>query len=328
MKLKVKIVLAALCCAACAGLSANVSPNDWDWEFSEGDAGDVWGNAAHASDTYIVANELESVFRRQIDIRNDPSEVGVWIRGETGKMKIDGYGYDYNQTDSGYDWKHETDDDYYFAGFAITHSINLCDTGIIGHTNSTGYNLYGSWLDKENKAYVDLVIKYGTLSKKYAGEDIYGLMASGDYNKDVFSVSAKYGRRYEKNDFYYEPFVGLTWGRVGSADFRDARGFDIHSDSVTSKIASLGVQAGKKVGKHDIYYRMNLVHDFDGEMHARIPGTDIEVKNDMGGTWLKCALGTSSKIGKHSSYHIELGKDFGNKVKKTWSISAGYNHSF
>lgn len=292
-------------------------------------AGDVLDKQLPSNEPYINTNELDNVFKRVMDIRNDPSEVGVWIRGETGKMKIEGYGYDYNLTSGGHDWKHENNAGILFGGFGITHSVNKCDTGIIGDTKSTGYNLYGSWLGKDNNDYVDVILKYGKMDKTYAGIDINNIFAAGNYSKDVLSIAAKYGRRYEmRNDWYYEPFAGLTWGKISDVDFKDARGFNIHGDSVTSKIANLGMQVGKKMDKRDFYYRMNLVHDFDGKMHVNVPGTTTNAYTDMGGTWLKCAIGTSAKVGKNNSYYIDLEKDFGSKVEKPWSISAGYRHTW
>lgn len=292
-------------------------------------AGDVLDKQLPSNEPYINTNELDNVFKRVMDIRNDTSEVGVWIRGETGKMKIEGYGYDYNLTSGGHDWKHENNAGILFGGFGITHSVNKCDTGIIGDTKSTGYNLYGSWLGKDNNDYVDVILKYGKMDKTYAGLDINNIFAAGSYSKDVLSIAAKYGRRYEmRNDWYYEPFAGLTWGKISDVDFKDARGFNIHGDSVTSKIANLGMQVGKKMDKRDFYYRMNLVHDFDGKMHVNVPGTTTNAYTDMGGTWLKCAIGTSAKVGKNNSYYIDLEKDFGSKVEKPWSISAGYRHTW
>lgn len=292
-------------------------------------AGDILDQQLPANEPYINTNELDSVFKRLMDIRNDPSEVGVWIRGETGEMKIDGYGYDYNMSSGGHDWKHESDAAIMFGGFGITHSVNKCDTGIIGDAKSTGYNLYGSWLGKDNNDYIDVILKYGKMDKTYAGLDINNVFAAGSYSKDVLSIAAKYGRRYEmRNDWYYEPFAGLTWGKISDVDFKDARGFNIHGDSVTSKIANLGMQVGKKMDKRDFYYRMNLVHDFDGKMHVNVPGTTTNAYTDMGGTWLKCAIGTSAKVGKNNSYYIDLEKDFASKVEKPWSISAGYRHTW
>lgn len=298
------------------------------WEANE--TGNILDKTLPKNEPYIVANEIDNTFKRLMDIRNDPSEVGVWIRGEAGEMKIDGYGFDYNLMSGGHDWQHESNAAYMFGGFAVSHSVNKCDTGIIGDTKGSSYSLYGSWLGKDNNDYLDLIIKYGNIDKNYTGLDINNVLASGSYSKDVFSIAAKYGRRYEmQSNWYYEPFAGLTWGRISDVDFKDSRGFNIHGDSITSKIGSLGIQVGKKVDiKRDFYYRMNLMHDFGGKMHVNVPGTTTAAYTDMGGTWLKFAIGTSAKMDKNNSYYIDLEKDFGNNVEKPWAISAGYRYTW
>ena len=280
----------------------------------------------------LNATELDNTLKRINDIRTDPSEVGAWIRGESGKMKIRSYSYKYNLTSGGYDWDFESDAAKMFLGFGISYAKNDCDTGMIGDTKSMGYNLYGSWLGKDNKDYVDVILKYGKLDKKYAGLDDNNVFVRGDYDKNLFSIAAKYGRRIEREDgWYYEPSVGLTWGRIGSADFTDSQGIHIHADSSTSKMASLGMQVGKNVQGTEFYGLLQVRHDFDGKMHVSVPGSDLpgsSVYDDMGGTWYKVGIGAARKINKNNSFYLDLEKDFGNKVKKPYSIGAGYRYTW
>ena len=280
----------------------------------------------------LNATELDNTLKRINDIRTDPSEVGAWIRGESGKMKIRSYSYKYNLTSGGYDWDFESDAAKMFLGFGISYAKNDCDTGMIGDTKSMGYNLYGSWLGKDNKDYVDVILKYGKLDKKYAGLDDNNVFVRGDYDKNLFSIAAKYGRRIEREDgWYYEPSVGLTWGRIGSADFTDSQGIHIHADSSTSKMASLGMQVGKNVQGTEFYGLVQVRHDFDGKMHVSVPGSDLpgsSVYDDMGGTWYKVGIGAARKINKNNSFYLDLEKDFGNKVKKPYSIGAGYRYTW
>ena len=280
----------------------------------------------------LHATELDNTLKRINDIRTDPSEVGVWLRGENGKMKIRSYGYKYNLMSGGYDWKYESDAAKMFLGFGISYAKNNCDTGIIGDTKSMGYNLYGSWLGRENNDYVDVIVKYGTLDKKYAGLDDNNVFVTGDYDKKLFSVAAKYGRRITRDDgWYYEPSVGLTWGRIGSADFTDSQGINIHADSSTSKMATLGMQVGKNIQGTEFYGLFQVRHDFDGKMHVSVPGSDLpgsSVYDDMGGTWYKVGIGAARKINKNNSFYMDIEKDFGNKVKKPYAIGAGYRYTF
>lgn len=280
----------------------------------------------------LNATELDNTLKRINDIRTDPSEVGAWLRGENGKMKIRSYGYKYNLMSGGYDWKYESDAAKMFLGFGISYAKNNCDTGIIGDTKSMGYNLYGSWLGRENNDYVDVIVKYGTLDKKYAGLDDNNVFVTGDYDKKLFSVAAKYGRRITRDDgWYYEPSVGLTWGRIGSADFTDSQGINIHADSSTSKMATLGMQVGKNIQGTEFYGLFQVRHDFDGKMHVSVPGSDLpgsSVYDDMGGTWYKVGIGAARKINKNNSFYMDIEKDFGNKVKKPYAIGAGYRYTF
>ena len=276
--------------------------------------------------------DLDNTLKRINDIRTDPSEVGAWLRGENGKMKIRSYGYKYNLMSGGYDWKYESDAAKMFLGFGISYAKNNCDTGIIGDTKSMGYNLYGSWLGRENNDYVDVIVKYGTLDKKYAGLDDNNVFVTGDYDKKLFSVAAKYGRRITRDDgWYYEPSVGLTWGRIGSADFTDSQGIKIHADSSTTKMATLGMQVGKNIQGTEFYGLFQVRHDFDGKMHVSVPGSDLpgsSVYDDMGGTWYKVGIGAARKINKNNSFYMDIEKDFGNKVKKPYAIGAGYRYTF
>ena len=280
----------------------------------------------------LNATELDNTLKRINDIRTDPSEVGAWLRGENGKMKIRSYGYKYNLMSGGYDWKYESDAAKMFLGFGISYAKNNCDTGIIGDTKSMGYNLYGSWLGRENNDYLDVIVKYGTLDKKYAGLDDNNVFVTGDYDKKLFSVAAKYGRRITRDDgWYYEPSVGLTWGRIGSADFTDSQGINIHADSSTSKMATLGMQVGKNIQGTEFYGLFQVRHDFDGKMHVSVPGSDLpgsSVYDDMGGTWYKVGIGAARKINKNNSFYMDIEKDFGNKVKKPYAIGAGYRYTF
>ena len=286
----------------------------------------------HGEGFTINASEIDNTLKRINDIRTDPSEVGAWIRGESGKMKIRSYSYKYNLTSGGYDWDFDSNAAKMFLGFGISYAKNDCDTGMIGDTKSMGYNLYGSWLGKENKDYIDVILKYGKLDKKYAGLDDNNVFVRGDYDKNLFSIAAKYGRRIEREDgWYYEPSVGLTWGRIGSADFTDSQGIHIHADSSTSKMASLGMQVGKNVQGTEFYGLVQVRHDFDGKMHVSVPGSDLpgsSVYDDMGGTWYKVGIGAARKINKNNSFYLDLEKDFGNKVKKPYSIGAGYRYTW
>ncbi len=275
----------------------------------------------------ILVEDLDPIFKRFNDLRTDPSEVGVWVRGEAGETKIRNLGYDQNIISGGYDWEYKNNAGILFTGIGFTYSTNECDDKAVGDTKGYGFNAYGSWYGKDNNDYVDLIVKYGKLDKEYAGYDELGYFVSGDYDKDLFTIAAKYGRRIFKDDWYYEPSVGFTWGRVGSANFIDNLGTHIHADSSYSTIASLGVQVGKNIKGIEYYGKAELMHDFDGKIHVSAPGIN-DAYDDMGGTWLKCAIGASRKIDENNSFYLEVERDFGNKVEKPYGLSLGYRFTW
>ncbi len=280
--------------------------------------------------TDIIQIDTDNTFKRmnelRRDIRTDPSEVGVWMRGETGQTKIGTYSYDYNLMSGGYDWHKENEAGILFTGVGFSYAINDCDDAVVGDTKSYGVNLYGSWYGKAKNEYVDLVLRYGQLDKEYAGLDRNGVFVSGEYDKDMFSVAAKYGRRIYKDDWYWEPSVGFTWGKVGSADFVDNLGTNIHADSTNSMIASLGMQVGKNIKGIEYYCKAEVMHDFDGNIRVTAPG--LLAEDDMGGTWLKCAIGASRKVSENNSFYLEVERDFGNKVEKPYGLSLGYRFTW
>ena len=271
-------------------------------------------------------NTNNSVKAQRRDIRTDPGEVGVWMRGETGETKIGTYSYNYHLMSGGYDWHKENDARILFTGIGFSYGINDCDDAVIGDSKSYGVSLYSSWYGKEKNEYVDLILKYGKLDKEYAGLDRNGVFVSGEYDKDMFSIATKYGRRIYKDDWYWEPSVGFTWGKVGSADFVDNLGTNIHADSTNSMIASLGMQVGKNIKGIEYYCKAEVMHDFDGEVSVSAPG--LLAEDDMGGTWLKCAIGASRKVSENNSFYLEVERDFGNKVEKPYGLSLGYRFTW
>ena len=296
------------------------------WEEAEDNRTGKQESQKEAIEHSILVEDVEPIFKRFNDLRTDPSEIGVWVRGETGETKIRNLSYDHNIMSGGYDWDYKNDAGVLFAGVGFTYSTNECDDKAIGDTKGYGFNAYGSWLGKKNNDYVDLVVKYGKLDKSYAGYDENNIFVAGEYDKDLFTIAAKYGRRIFKDDWYYEPSVGLTWGRVGSADFTDNHGTRIHADNSYSNIASLGIQVGKNIKGIEYYGKAEVMHDFDGKIHVSAPGRSVE--DDMGGTWVKCAIGASRKIDENNSFYLEVERDFGNKVEKPYGFSAGYRFTW
>lgn len=273
-------------------------------------------------DYQLLVDITHNEDRRLTGLRTDPSEVGLWLRGEAGKSRIRNFNYNYSIAAGGYDWKNSNERYNMFYGVSLSYAKNNCDDGYIGDGKGFSYGLYGTLMTKRHNAYVDVIAKFGKINKDfnyYNGE-------TGDYSKKSYVLSVKYGKRIQINDcWYYEPSVGYTHAHLSAVDYKEPYR-DIHGDAITSKLGSLGIQFGKNVKGTDYYTKLTLLHDFDGMIKVHDAYSTEE--DDMGGTWTKLAIGASRKVGKNNSFFIDLEKEFGSKVEKSYAVSLGYRHTF
>lgn len=275
-------------------------------------------------DYQLLMDTVDAEEKRLSSLRTDPSEVGVWLRGQAGKSKIRDYKYNYTVSAAGYDWKTSNDKYNVFYGLTFSYAKNICDDGYIGDGKGINYGLYGSVLTKKHNAFVDVIAKFGKLEKEFNKGGTHG---QGDYDKNSYVFSVKYGKRIQVNNgWYYEPSLGYTHGHLSAIDYKGYFDSDIHNDSINSKLGNLSVQVGKNVKGTDYYTRVTLLHDFDGVIKAS-NGYSTE-RDDMGGTWTKFIVGASRKVGKNNSFFMDVEKDFGSKVKKPYAVSLGYRHTF
>lgn len=276
------------------------------------------------TDCMLIFDATDNEEKRLSSLRTDPSEVGLWLRGQAGKSKIRDYKYNYTVSAGGYDWKKNSDKYNVFYGLTVSYAKNNCDDGYIGDSKGINYGLYGSVLTKKHNAFVDVVAKFGKLKKEF---DKGYTSGQGDYDKNSYVVSVKYGKRIQVNNgWYYEPSVGYAHGHLSAVDYKGYFNSNIHNDSINSKLGNLSVQVGKNVKGTDYYTRVTLLHDFDGVIKAS-DGYFTE-RDDMGGTWTKLVIGASRKVGKNNSFFMDVEKDFGSKVKKPYAVSLGYRHTF
>lgn len=281
----------------------------------------------------IIQNDIIPVERRLNALRTDPSEAGVWARGGAGNSKIREYEYDFSIASTGYDIHKENEARHLFLGLGVSYSKNKCDDRFLGEAKNLGFNIYGSWLGKENKDYVDVIFKYGKLDKDYAVENYdrttyINYEETKNYKKSVMNFAVKYGRRYEKEDgWYYEPSVGLSYGHVGSKNYTVDYDRSVYAEAIKSTIGSLGIQVGKNIQGIEYFGRFEVNHDFDG-MITLIDTYGYKTEEDMGGTWYRVAIGASKKINNNSSFYLDVEKDFGNKVKKPYAVCAGYRYTW
>ena len=206
-----------------------------------------------------------------------------------------------------------------------------------GEIDRFGLWLYSTWLGEKGH-YTDYVLKWGRMSNEF---DIYGMSTgeriTGDYDNNVFSASAEYGRKIELGKgWFFEPQAQVQFARITDADYVTSQGTRVEVDGVNSLIARAGFRLGREFGgknQGSVYVKADVLHEFlgDQDVHALDGTTDSRwytVGYDNDGTWYDVGLGLSCRTGKNSFVFLDLEHSFGNDNDDSYQISAGVQWSF
>ena len=206
-----------------------------------------------------------------------------------------------------------------------------------GEIDRFGLWLYSTWLGEKGH-YTDYVLKWGRMSNEF---DIYAMTTgeriTGDYDNNVFSASAEYGRRIELGKgWFFEPQAQVQFARITEADYVTSQGTRVEADGINSLIARAGFRLGREFGgntKGSVYIKADVLHEFlgDQDIHALDSTTEgrwqtVGYEND--GTWYDVGLGLSCMTGKNSFVFLDLEHSFGNDNDDSYQISAGVQWSF
>lgn len=273
--------------------------------------------------------ENNDMNKRLGELRNSKGEHGVWarmVRGESeyGAQSIKNV---YNTYQLGYDEKLSTND-HWTVGAAISYTDGQSsfDNGS-GENTSKGLSFYGSYLG-DNGEFVDLIAKYARLDNEF---DVAGGVGSGDYSTNGYSFSAEYGKRTQlANDFYIEPQVELTYGRVADVDFVTKNGAKVSQDSMDSLVGRVGLAAGKNIKNGNVYVRASYLYDFDGETNVTFSnaGASESFSEDLGGGWFEFGIGTNINLSDGTYLYFDVEKTTGGEVDTNWQWNAGVRYSF
>lgn len=205
-----------------------------------------------------------------------------------------------------------------------------------GEIDRFGLWLYSTWLGEKGH-YTDYVLKWGRMSNEF---DIYGMSTgeriTGDYDNNVFSASAEYGRKIELGKgWFFEPQAQVQFAVITGADYVTSQGTQVDVDGINSLIGRAGFRLGKEFGglnKGQFYIKADVLHEFlgDQDIHALDATTDGKwyyagYEND--GTWYDVGLGVSCKAGKNSYLFLDLEHSFGNDNDDSYQVSAGVQWS-
>lgn len=303
------------------------------------DGGETILNMSRAN--YSNAIYMDRLNKRLGEARyiNSEEDEGMWVRIRHDRIgKDDAYRSQNTMYELGYDQKQECDNGERRVGMAIDYMHG--DTGYNdiagkGEIDRYGLWLYDTWMGDKGH-YADYVAKWGHLSNDF---EIYNSRGevTGDYNNNVFSVSAEYGRKKDiGNDWYFEPQIQAQLARVTGADYTTNQGTKVSVDGINSLIGRAGFRLGKDFGEEKqstVYIKADVLHEFLGDQDIRAldsttNGNWQTVSYENEGTWYDVGFGFATQMSKNSYAFMDFEKSFGNDNDETYQINVGMQWSF
>ena len=286
---------------------------------------------------YSNAVYMDRLNKRMGEARFLEGDDGLWVRLRHDRIgKSDAFRSKNTMFEIGYDWKDEAQKDgTHYRGFAFDYMRGTADyTNVLGEgdVRRAGLWYHDTWMGGKGH-YTDYVMKYGRLSNDF---DIYGRPTgekiSGDYDNDVWSVSAEYGRKKDLgNDWYIEPQAQLQYAYVTDASYTTSQGTKVSLDSIDSLIGRAGFRLGRDTDEaNTVYFKADILHEFLGGQSIRAmdsTGT-LSTTYENEGTWYDVGFGFSHRMSKDKYMFLDVEKLFGNDNEDTYQVNIGLNMAF
>ena len=286
---------------------------------------------------YSNAVYMDRLNKRMGEARYIDGDDGLWVRMRHDRIgKEDAFRSMNTMFEIGYDWKDNAQKDgTHYRGVAFDYMRGTADyTNVLGEgdVRRAGLWYHDTWMGDKGH-YTDYVVKYGRLSNDF---DIYGRTTgekiSGDYDNDVWSVSAEYGRKKDiGNDWYFEPQVQAQYAYVTSADYTTSQGTKVSLDSIDSLIGRAGFRLGRDTDEaNTVYFKADILHEFLGGQSIRAmdsTGT-LSTTYENEGTWYDVGFGFSHRMSKDKYMFLDVEKLFGNDNEDTYQVNIGLNMAF
>lgn len=281
--------------------------------------------------------ENNDLLRRMGDLRGSSDEAGAWVRMYGGENKVSrgqSTNMTYKAVQGGYDKATTLKNGRLFTGFAVSHlDGDASGSGIDGDINSTMFGLYGSYAGNRGH-FADLIVKYGRVNSDF-NTDKNGNSYDSDYGSNGFSITTEYGYRQNLKDaFYIEPQAELTYSHIGSSDYtmslNGKEGAAVYNDAFKSLIGRVGFTLGRQQEAGNIYAKLSLAHEFQGDIATQASYGDVTRNYTTGGsdTWIEYGIGFNNQLSKGTNLYGEIERTTGSIVKTKWRANLGLRYSF
>ena len=209
-------------------------------------------------------NSIDTLQQRLGEVKLG-AENGIWVRTFGGESAGAAFKNKYHTYQIGYDI---TTDDSWILGLAYEYMKGNVSYDSGNGDNSLGaVSLYGTKLNKDGSS-LDIVAKRGHI---HGDVDAYGRRSdSMDYKTDATSLSVEYGKRIAcSSDWYVEPQVQMTYGRINGYDYVSDKGIRTAYDDMDSLIGRIGFAVGKQYQSGTLYFKASALHEFCGSQYCQ-----------------------------------------------------------
>ncbi|WP_258551597.1 autotransporter outer membrane beta-barrel domain-containing protein [Neisseria lactamica] len=291
----------------------------------------------------------ETLVQRMGEIHADgtPQEDNnVWIKRVGGKFagsrsdyRVGGYSNRYwgfaggfNRTGFGDKWIH-------YKGLMLRHlqsSYTPEDYAGIGKIYGRTAGVYSTWLNRESRAYYDLVANIARYKGSYGLTNYAGKRVESDEARlNAYMLSAETGRRMEKQDggktYWWQPEGQLSYWFTRGYGFSLSNGLSAETDNFRSLMGRFGFRAGVDGldgGRLNIYGKLMYKREFIGTIRHRFNGSAVEEFKHRGG-WLEYGLGVVRRNAENGrQLYFEAQRSSMHTMRQNWQVNMGVRSMF
>ena len=291
----------------------------------------------------------ETLVQRMGEIHADETpqeDNNVWIKRVGGKFagsrsdyRVGGYGNRYwgfaggfNRTGFGDKWIH-------YKGLMLRHlqsSYTPEDYAGSGKIYGRTAGVYSTWLNRESRAYYDLVANIARYKGSYGLTNYAGKRVESDEVRlNAYMLSAETGRRMEKQDggktYWWQPEAQLSYWFTRGYGFSLSNGLSAETDNFRSLMGRFGFRAGVDGldgGRLNIYGKLMYKREFIGTIRHRFNGSAVEEFKHRGG-WLEYGLGVVRRNAENGrQLYFEAQRSSMHTMRQNWQVNMGVRSMF
>ena len=285
-----------------------------------------------------MRDNMTTMTQRLGDI-HEGTEDGIWARTYGGKANYD---KDLTKTKENFWGVQMGADKKQASGWHTGVSFDYKDGNATYELGGKGdpklytLGIYGTKV-KDNGEYIDVVAKAGRGQNDYTVYNDMGHKLKGDYKANAMGLSVEYGKRIEKDNMYLTPQIQLSYMKLQGtdydaiSDYAGGKKMHVEQDGMTSLVGRIGIAAGKRTDKTDLYLKANLLHEFKGTTASTFSAENepiATVDQDFGDTWAELTLGVNHNIDKDKMIYADITKSFGGDYDMEWKANAGIRLRF